>query len=340
MHGIHVTLPLSDGPPATRSVDPVGFPAVWCSTGGLRSTAAQLTITNMSTADDQDVIQLIELAKREDLGAGDLSTSLLADPNALASFRLTAKEPCVFAGREIAPAVLHAYDALIEIGWSDLGSDGTRIDSVPVILARIRGPLGPILSAERVLLNFLQRLCGIATLTRAFVDAVAGTDAVIYDTRKTAPGWRKLEKYAVRCGGGRNHREGLFDAVLIKDNHLAGVPTKRLAGGVSDMLNRVQAAGVRPAFVEVEASEPAQVQELLKLAQIDAVLLDNFSLEDLSEAVAVRDRRGLRGRIALEASGGISLRTVRAVAETGVDRISVGAITHSAKALDLSMERV
>lgn len=294
----------------------------------------------MSIADDEGVRQLIELAKDEDLGAGDLSTGLMADPDAPASFRLIARQPGVFVGREIAPAVLGAYDAAADIDWTDLGRDGARIGTVPSELATIRGPVGAILSAERVLLNFLQRLCGVATLTKTFVDAVAGTGAAIFDTRKTTPGWRKLEKYAVRCGGGCNHREGLFDAVLLKDNHLAGVETRQLAAAVFEMLNRLDAAGARPTFVEVEADTLAQVEELLKVVGLDAILLDNFSLDDLRKAVALRDDLGLRGKVVLEASGGITLENVQAAAETGVERISVGAITHSATALDLSMERI
>lgn len=294
----------------------------------------------MTLSDDKAVLSLIERSKKEDLGSGDLSTGLINDPGEQTAFRLIAKQPGVFAGREIAPAVLQAYDSSIEITWSDLGVDGARFDAVPVELAVIRGPIGAILSAERVLLNFLQRLSGIATLTRTYVDAIAGTSAGIFDTRKTTPGWRKLEKYAVRCGGGLNHREGLFDAVLIKDNHLAGVETARLAKHVFDMLNRLAAGGARPSFVEVEADTPAQVEELFKVVGIHMILLDNFTLADMRRAVSMRDERGLRGKVELEASGGITLDTVRAVAETGVDRISVGAITHSATAIDLSMERV
>lgn len=294
----------------------------------------------MSIAVDEGVIRLIDLAKREDLGAGDVTAGLMEDPGQAAELRLVGKEPGVFAGREVAPAVLEAYDASIEIEWSGLGRDGAQIETAAGELATIRGPVGAILSAERVLLNFLQRLSGIATLTSRFVEAVAGTGARIFDTRKTAPGWRKLEKYAVRCGGGHNHREGLFDAVLIKDNHLAGVEPSRLATTVSDMLNRLDHSGVKPVFVEVEADTLDQVEQLLKVAGIDVILLDNFSLDDLREAISLRDRHSLRGKVALEASGGITLETVRSVAETGVERISVGAITHSATAFDLSLERV
>jgi len=294
----------------------------------------------MSVADDEAVRRLIELAKSEDFGTGDISSSLLEDPQQRATFQLLVKQRGVFAGREIAAAVLAAYGTSVEVEWTASGVDGGRIDSVPTHLATVRGPLGTILSAERVLLNFLQRLCGVATLTRAFVDAVAGTNAAIYDTRKTIPGWRRLEKYAVRCGGGNNHRMGLFDAVLIKDNHLSGIETPRLAHAVFEWLSRLSLRDIKPQFVEIEADGIEQVEQLLKVVGIDAILLDNFPLDQLREAVALRDGEGLRGKVALEASGGITLQTVRAVAETGVDRISVGALTHSAPALDLSLDRI
>ncbi len=294
----------------------------------------------MGLAEDETVSQLISLAKREDLGAGDLTSGLLPQAGAVADFRLVAKQPGIFAGREIAPRVIHAYDTSILMEWSTAGVDGSRIESVPTELAMIRGPLGAVLSAERVMLNFLQRLCGVATLTRSFVDAVAGTHAKILDTRKTTPGWRALERYAVRCGGGSSHRAGLFDAVLIKDNHLAGVSTDRLAGAVFQMLNALSASGARPAFIEIEAADVTQVVELLKVVGIDSILLDNFAIDALREAVELRDHMGLGGKVALEASGGVTLQTVRAIAETGVERISVGALTHSAASIDLSLERI
>jgi len=293
----------------------------------------------MGLAGDPHLATLIELARQEDLGSGDLSAALLSDPNEPASFRLISRAAGVFAGREVAPAVLRAYHPLIEIHWTDLGRDGARLDGSGVELASLRGPLGALLSAERVLLNFLQRLSGIATLTRRYVEAVASTSAGVYDTRKTTPGWRGLEKYAVRCGGGRNHRMGLYDGVLIKDNYLAGVPPSRLAATVFEMLNRLSAMGSRPPFVEVEADNLPQVEALLSVVGVDVILLDNFPLEDHRQAVALRDSHGLRGKVELEASGGVTLETVRDIAETGVDRISVGRLTHSAAALDLSMER-
>lgn len=308
----------------------------------------------MSIADDPAVASLITLAKAEDFGDGDVTACLLADGDAPARFRLVVRSAGVLAGVEIAAVVLHAYDPAIRIDWLEAGRDGAVIQDPPTDVADITGPLGSILAAERVLLNFLQRLSGVATLTRSYVDAVAGTRARIFDTRKTTPGWRGLEKYAVRCGGGCNHRLGLHDAVLIKDNHLAGVPAPRLAATVFEMLNRLEAAAgwhaaprrdpqvppSRPAFVEVEADDLAQVEQLLKVVGIDVVLLDNFSFGDLAAAVRLRDGLGLAGQVELEASGGITLETVRAVAETGVERISVGALTHSARALDLALERI
>ncbi len=298
------------------------------------------TIISMTLANDESVRRLIELAKDEDLGCGDISGQLLDDPREAASFHLIAKQPGVFAGRDIAPAVLAVYGDSLDLQWTNSGVDGHPIESVPLHLATIRGPLSAILAAERVLLNFLQRLCGVATLTRSFVDAVAGTGASIYDTRKTTPGCRMLEKYAVRCGGGNNHRLGLFDAVLIKDNHLSGIATARLAHAAFEMLNRLSTHDPKPPFVEFEADSMERAEQLLKVVGIDAVLLDNFSLDQLREAVALRDACGLRGKVVLEASGGITLQTVRAVAATGVERISVGAMTHSAPVLDLSLERV
>jgi len=298
------------------------------------------TITTMELQLDQSITQLIVIAKGEDLGAGDLTAGLLPDANERASFDLLAKCHGVFAGAQIAKPVLAAYDEGIEIEWLHPAVDGMLLVDPPTKLARIKGPVGTVLAAERVLLNFLQRLSGVATLTRRFVDAVAGLGVDILDTRKTTPGWRQLEKYAVRCGGGVNHRFGLYDAVLIKDNHLVGVECDRLAATVFDFLNRLTEQGARPSFVEVEADTLQQVEQLFKVVGIDVILLDNFSLDDLRKAATLRDECGLRGKIALEASGGVSLESVRAIAETGVDRISAGAITHSATAVDIALERV
>lgn len=284
------------------------------------------------------VIALAKLAREEDFGSGDLTGQLIAGDES-GEFRLIARQGGVFAGRAIAEDVLRVCGDDIELRWTDAANDGATLEHPPVELAKIYGPCKSILQAERVLLNFLQRLCGIATLTRRYVDAVAGTTAQIFDTRKTTPGWRVLEKYAVRCGGGHNHRMGLYDAVLIKDNHLAGVPVQRLAGHVFELLNGVGRLDRQPKFIEVEADSLELLSELLKVVGIDVILLDNFSVDELRQAVQMRDSLNPGGNIALEASGGITLEMVRAVANTGLERISVGAITHSAPAVDLALEK-
>jgi nicotinate-nucleotide pyrophosphorylase (carboxylating) len=282
---------------------------------------------------------LARLARDEDLGRGDITSALVADEGA-GRFRVLFKQQGVFAGREIARTVLDVYDTDMTLHWLDAGGDGKLIDDPPVPIAEIAGPVATVLSAERVLLNFLQRLCGVATHTRSYVDAVAGARAVILDTRKTTPGWRLLEKYAVRCGGGRNHRMGLYDAILIKDNHLAPYRADQTAGALFAMLNKAAALEPPPKFVEVEADTLEQVEQIFSVVGVDVVLLDNFSLKDLRAAVELRDGLNLRGKVRLEASGGVTLETVGEVARTGVDYISVGAITHSATAVDLSLERI
>lgn len=210
--------------------------------------------------------------------------------------------------------------------------DGSRIDSGRAI-ARLEGSKSALLAVERTVLNFLQRLSGVATLTARYVEAVAGTKAAILDTRKTTPGWRALEKYAVRCGGGRNHRFGLFDAVLIKDNHLAALAPS--LDPIGEAIARARRAAPAGMTVEVEVDSLDQLDRALECAP-DIVLVDNFPLDAMAEAVRRRDAAS--PKILLEASGGINLDTVRAVAETGVDRISVGALTHSAPALDIALD--
>lgn len=293
----------------------------------------------MSVANDPAVQSLIAAAKEEDFGSGDITTALLPHRHQIASFGLVANECGVLAGCDIVLPVLHAYDASMTVEWTGGMVDGAVISETPCTLAKLNGPLGSLLSAERVLLNFLQRLCGVATLTRRFVDAVDGTTAKILDTRKTTPGWRTLEKYAVRCGGGVNHRLGLYDAILIKDNHLAGADTKRLAFNVFDLLNNLDRSRVKPDFVEVEADNLDMVEKLLRVVGVDVILVDNFTPEQCRQAVALRDAEGLRDRVQFEASGGITLDTVRAYAEAGVERISAGCLTHSAPSLDLELER-
>lgn len=297
-------------------------------------------MASIDLIDHEDVRRIIRLARDEDLAAqGDLTTRLLPDHvvNASGAWRLVARAPGRFCGTELLPILLEELAPEVRVEWKvpkDARGDVAAGESI----ARLAGHCGQMLAAERTILNFLQHLSGIATLTARYVAAVAGTHAKIYDTRKTTPGLRRLEKYAVRCGGGHNHRTGLYDAVLIKDNHLAGIPTPRLAHAVFEMLSRLQALPAEPAFVEVECDGMEQFEELVKVIGIDVILLDNFAVEDLRRAVELRDQLGLRGKVELEASGGATLDQVRRIAETCVERIAVGAITHSAPILDLGLD--
>ncbi|MCC6125286.1 MAG: nicotinate-nucleotide diphosphorylase [Pirellulales bacterium] len=311
---------------------------------------------------------ILRLAIREDIGEeGDWTTNALVAENALGSAAIVARRPGLAAGLAAVEMTLQAVDSRLQ--WIPDLEDGQPVG--PGIRAGIiRGPVRGMLSAERIVLNLICRLSGIATLTREYVEAVAGTKARIYDTRKTAPGWRRLEKYAVRCGGGWNHRGGLFEAVLIKDNHLAwgggsGQSTANLgATGILPVpdegrIRYTPAEAVQiarayvenhrntslpsplsphpspPIIVEVEVDTLEQLADVLPVGP-DIVLLDNMSPEQLRNAVALRDR--LNAAVELEASGGISLQTIRAVAESGVERISVGALTHSAAALDFGLD--
>jgi nicotinate-nucleotide pyrophosphorylase (carboxylating) len=285
---------------------------------------------------------ILRLARAEDLGgAGDLTSLLLPETAYQAAGRwdLVARQQGRFCGQAVLPAMLSTLAPEIRLDWVDPRSDVQDV-GVGDPVARFSGLVCQMLAAERTLLNFLQHLSGVATLTQRFVSAVAGTHAKIYDTRKTTPGMRTLEKHAVRCGGGHSHRTGLYDAILIKDNHLADIRADRLAHTVSEMLGRIEALPRRPAFVEVECDTAEQLAELVKVVGIDLILLDNFELEDLRAAVKLRNDAGLRGKVELEASGGVTLDSVRAVAQTGVERIAVGAITHSAPILDLALEAV
>lgn len=297
---------------------------------------------SLDAAIDRDQFAaILKLARQEDLGAAgsDLTSLLLPDisHDAAGNWRLAARQPGRFCGGAILPALLESLAPEVRLDWLKPDCDRQPVAGGEEI-ARFSGLVCQMLAAERSILNFLQHLSGVATLTSRFVAAVAGTHAKIYDTRKTTPGLRTLEKYAVRCGGGHNHRIGLYDAVLIKDNHLAGIPVSRLAHAVTEMLSRIETLPVKPAFVEVECDDLAQLAELLKIVGIDVILLDNFQPPDLRSAVELRDRAGLRGKVELEASGGARLESVRAIAETGVERIAVGAITHSAVSLDLGID--
>jgi nicotinate-nucleotide pyrophosphorylase (carboxylating) len=202
-------------------------------------------------------------------------------------------------------------------------------------LLRVRGPMRSLLSAERVVLNFLQHLSGVATLTHRFARRVEGTAAKVVDTRKTVPGLRALDKYAVRAGGGVNHRMGLYDGLLVKDNHIAHVPLRGLAQALSEIVGRARAEDERR-LVEVEVDDLEQLREVLKVEGVDVVLLDNMDCPSMEQAVQMR--KEAKRKVLLEASGGVTLETVRSVAQTGVDRIAVGALTHSAPALDIGLD--
>jgi nicotinate-nucleotide pyrophosphorylase (carboxylating) len=265
--------------------------------------------------------RVVQASLAEDVGRGDVTTEATVDATATGVAVLVARAAGVVAGLGAAEAVFRALDP--EVEFERLADDGDVLTG-PVPVARVSGSLRAILTGERTALNLLGRLSGIATATRRYVDAVAGTGVAILDTRKTAPGLRALEKHAVAAGGGRNHRFGLDDGVLVKDNHLAAT------GSIQAAVERLRAATDLP--VEVECDTLKQLEEALA-AGADAVLLDNMSLGELRRAVTLTE-----GRARLEASGGVTLETVRAIAETGVDEISIGALTHSAPALDVSLE--
>jgi nicotinate-nucleotide pyrophosphorylase (carboxylating) len=273
------------------------------------------------------VERLIRAALEEDIGSGDVTTLALVSRDAVGEGRIVAREPCVLAGMEIAAEVFRRVDTALTV--EPVCADGSPL-LAGMAAARVRGPAGPMLTAERTALNVLQRLSGIATLTRRFVERVAGTQAVILDTRKTTPGWRVLEKYAVRCGGGRNHRMGLYDRALVKDNHRA-----LFRRGQTPRLDEAVAA-VRARFpdvpIEVEIETEAEFDSALADGP-DWILLDNMDPERLRDFV-----RRAGGRVKLEASGGITLQNVAAVAASGVQAISLGCLTHSAPAVDLSLE--
>jgi nicotinate-nucleotide pyrophosphorylase (carboxylating) len=278
---------------------------------------------------DLVVEPIVRAALAEDLGrAGDITSAACIDADATLSAAFRNRTRGVVAGLACARLAIRALDP--DAVFDAEAQDGDLVE--PSILALVKGKARALLSAERVALNFMSRLSGIATLTRAYVEAVAGTGAVITDTRKTTPGLRAFEKYAVACGGGVNHRFGLDDAILIKDNHVA------ISGGGGDnasvgaAIKRARAAVGHLVKVEAEVDSLSQLEEALA-ERPDVVMLDNFSLEELKAAVSMA-----KGKVTLEASGGVTLETVRAIAETGVDVISVGALTHSAPILDIGLD--
>jgi nicotinate-nucleotide pyrophosphorylase (carboxylating) len=266
---------------------------------------------------------LVTFALAEDLGSGDLTTRLLFPKTIKAEAVIRAKQEAVLAGLPVAEAVFKNVDPKLK--FKSLVQDGDRVPS-GTELARIVGDGRSLLKGERVALNFLQRLSGIASLTAQFVEMVRGTKATILDTRKTTPGLRELEKYAVRMGGGRNHRMNLSDGILIKDNHIA------LAGSLKRAVQETHRKAPRGMKVEVEATNLKEVEDALS-GKADVILLDNMTIPQLEEAVSL-----INGRALTEVSGGVRLNTVREIAAAGVDFVSIGALTHSALAVDLSMD--
>lgn len=265
---------------------------------------------------------ILHLALAEDIGTGDVTTAATIEPGTIGSAELVAKEDFVLSGIHVAQRVFELVGA--DTSFEKLCHDGQQVRRGDV-LAWIKGEAAVLLQAERVALNFLQRMSGISTLTASFVKVVDGTDAVIVDTRKTTPGLRVLEKYAVRMGGGGNHRMALYDAVLIKENHIFA------AGGISVAVQRAKHSAPHTQKIEVEVRNQKEVSEALE-AKADILLFDNMSLDQLKESVRLVGDKALT-----EASGGVNLDTVRDIAETGVQLISVGALTHSSRAVDISM---
>lgn len=279
---------------------------------------------------------LIQMAIEEDLGRGDMTSELLFREHTIDKATIISREEIVVCGMSIAREIIKYYDKNLELSVRIDDGESAHVGSR---LGTIEGPLRPMLSAERVMLNFLQRLSGIATTTRKYVRAIQGTKARIYDTRKTMPGWRLLEKYAVRCGGGYNHRLGLYDGILIKDNHLVQLG-RDFQSKLRDIVSEAKKVkGVKFVAVEVDHVDD-QLNYVLEIPGIDIVLLDNMGQWQLKHAVEMRNQmRGKRKKPLLEASGNITLSNVSAIAQCGIDRIAVGAITHSAKAVDIGLDR-
>ena len=274
-----------------------------------------------------DILNTIDSALAEDVGMGDPTTDILIDSDLSGRANMTVREHGILAGIEVAAAVFQRLDPSLQV--EIVTEDGSEV-SPGTRLATVVGSVASILKAERTALNFVQRLSGIASETRRYVEAVEGTHARIVDTRKTTPGLRKLEKYAVVMGGGQNHRHNLSDGILIKDNHIEAMHLQGL--GVGDTVRRALADAPHTIKVEIEVETIEQLEEVLD-AGADLVLLDNMEVEQMAAAVKIA-----AGRAVLEASGGITLKTVREIAETGVDIISVGALTHSARALNVGLD--
>ena len=267
--------------------------------------------------------KIIDIALEEDIGPGDITTEATVSTDSTGEGEVVAKEDFVVAGLDVARGVFERLDA--QIAFSSDFADGRRVENGEVVFS-VRGKLATILKGERTALNFIQRLSGIATLTRKFVDCMGSAKARIVDTRKTTPGWRELEKYAVRVGGGSNHRMGLFDGVLIKDNHIAA------CGGVRRAVERARKNVHHLLKIEVEVTDDMELEQALE-AGADVIMLDNMNPAQIRDAV-----EKIAGRAMVEVSGGVNLENIGAMAEAGVDIVSVGALTHSSRSVDMSMK--
>ena len=293
----------------------------------------------------QATLQLISSACEEDLGSsGDLTSALLNESSTEVTAHLATRRDGVICGLALGAEICAVFSKQLgcRIEFEIAGDGKEQCDdgqsvTAGQILARLIGPNPAVLTTERTLLNFIGRMSGVATLTHQYVETARAANSHVHvlDTRKTLPGWRELDKYAVRQGGGHNHRMGLYDAILIKDNHLAGIPTDRLASNLTELLKRKSRAAK---FVEIEVDRLDQLREVCRVPGVDIILLDNFSTEQMREAVDYRECQDLRGKVELEASGNVTLETIADIAATGVDRISVGALTHSAVALDVGLD--
>ncbi len=290
----------------------------------------------MTKLNIEQVRPLIQMAIEEDLGGGDLTSELLFKDDTIDKANIISREEIVVCGIPIIKEILSFYDKRLKLKAFVNDGESAHIGRK---IATIEGPLRPMLSAERVILNFMQRLSGIATNTRKYVNAIQGTKAKIYDTRKTLPGWRILEKYAVRCGGGYNHRLGLYDGILVKDNHLAQLG-RNFQPKLKKMVNEARKIkGIKFVAVEVDHVDD-QLNYVLEIPGIDIVLLDNMGQWQLKHAVDMRNKMcGKNKKPMLEASGNITLSNVSAIAQSGIDRIAVGALTHSAAAVDIGLDR-
>lgn len=293
-------------------------------------------LSAITPPDLADYLPLIELARNEDLGddGGDITSQATIPPETAGIGELICRQGGILSGMAIVPAILNSYDPQLKL---QKASPDSCAVSAGAAIGTVDGPLRTMLAAERVVLNFLQHLSGIATETGRYVAATGGTKAKICDTRKTTPAYRSLEKYAVRCGGGHNHRAGLYDAVLIKDNHIAAMACTDIGSGIRKAIENIRQTGRQVSFIEVEVDTLEQLDAILPIAGVDIILLDNMSPEQLRKAVSMRDRQG-RPDVELEASGGITLNNVPQIARTGIDRISIGAITHSVSSMDIGFD--